>query len=294
MTIRSMTGFGQAAGESSRYRVRVVLRSVNHRFLDLALRLRDEQRPSEPALRELLAERLSRGRVEVNVDVQPLGMPPHRLEVDQDALGELRRVLDGLVEEEVLDRGLTAGDLLRLPQIVRLSEEEPRWEAEDEALLLEVAGRALDQLLEARETEGRKLEEALTERLDGLAAAAGELRDVVPRAREEAAEALRQRLESLLGDQELDEQRLAQEVAVLADKTDVGEEVDRLAAHLEHFREIMDAERAAGKRLDFLTQEIFRELNTLGAKGRNSGITRVVLDAKVLCEQLREQVQNVE
>jgi uncharacterized protein (TIGR00255 family) len=294
MTIHSMTGFGRAAEESSRFRVRVTMRSVNHRFLDLALRLRDEQRRSEPVLRELLASRLARGRVEVNVDVEPLGMPPHRLEVDDKALHELTRILDGLVEEEILERGLTAGDLLRMPQIVQLSEEERLWEEEDERLLLRVAGQALDELMEARETEGEKLAAALGERLDGLQAATGELRGAIPRAREETVEALRQRLEALLGDRELDEDRLAQEVAVLADKTDVGEEIDRLAAHLEHFAEIMEGDGAVGKRLDFLTQEIFRELNTLGAKGRNSGITRVVLDAKVLCEQLREQVQNVE
>jgi len=294
MALRSMTGFGQAAGESARYRVRVTLRSVNHRFLDLAIRLRDDQRTSEPALREVLAGRLARGRVEVNVDVEALGTPPHRLEVDRQALHELTHILDGLVEEEILERGLTAGDLLRLPQIVQLSEEERHWEAGDERLLLEVAGRALEQLVGARELEGGKLAAVLGERLDGLGAAADELREAIPRAREEAVEALRQRLEALLGERELDEQRLAQEVAVLADKSDVAEEVDRLGAHLEHFHEVMEAGGPVGKRLDFLTQEIFRELNTLGAKGRSSGITRVVLDAKVLCEQLREQVQNVE
>lgn len=294
MVIRSMTGFGQAAAESERYRVRVTLRGVNHRFLDLALRLRDEQRLSEPALRELLAGRLARGRVEVNVDVEPLGSPPHRLEIDRRALHELTRVLDGLVEEEILEHGLTAGDLLRLPQIVQISEEERGWNDADESLLLEVAGRALDEMVAARSTEGEKLDAALRERLVGLDAAAEELRRNLPRARAEAAQALERRLQALLADRELDSQRLAQEVAILADKSDVAEEIDRLEAHLAHFREVLDTEGAVGKRLDFLTQEIFREVNTLGAKGRHADITRLVLDAKTLCEQLREQVQNVE
>ncbi len=292
--IRSMTGFGQAAAESDHYRVRVSLRSVNHRFLDLGLRLRDEQRQSEPAMRDLLTERLDRGRVDVNVDVEPLGTSPHRLAVDLDALHELTRVLDGLVEDQVLERGLTAGDLLRLPQIVQVSEAERGWTDDDQELLVRVAGRALDELIAARVTEGAKLRGALEERLDGLDTAVAGFRKVVPLAREEAAEALERRLQALLNDREVDEQRLAQELAILADKSDVGEEIDRLVAHLEHFREILDGDGAVGKRLDFLTQEIFRELNTLGAKGRNTEITRVVLDAKVLCEQLREQVQNVE
>ena len=303
-TIRSMTGFGRAAGESPRHRVRVTLRSRNHRYLDLALRLRDEQRASEPALRELLASRLDRGRVEVTVDVEPLGSPPVELAVDRGALHELTRILDGLVEEEILERGLTAGDLLRLPQIVHIEEAERHWGQEDEALLLEVAGRALGEVVAGRETEGAKLTVALEERLDGLEEATRELEELAPVAREEAAQALQRRLEALLGgtgeedrrpgSERLDPERLAQEVAILAERSDVGEELDRLRVHLEHFREVMAAGGPAGKRLDFLTQEILRELNTLGSKGRNAAVTRVVVDAKVLCEQLREQVQNVE
>ena len=181
--IRSMTGFGQGAAESDRYRVRATLRGVKHRFLDLALRLRDEQRLSESALRDLFTERLARGRVDVNVDVEPLGTPPHRLEVDLEALHELTRVLDGLVEEQVLERGLTAGDLLRLPQIVQVSEEERGWTEADQELLLRVAGTALDELIGARTAEGAKLRAALEERLEGLEAATVELRAVIPRAR---------------------------------------------------------------------------------------------------------------
>lgn len=307
-TIHSMTGFGRAAGESSRYRVRVTLRSVNHRYLDLVLRLRDEQRASEQALRELLGSRLERGRVEVTVDVEPLGTPPVELAVDRAVLHELTRILDGLVEEEILERGLTAGDLLRLPQIVHIEESERHWREEDEALLLGVADRALDEVLAGRKTEGAKLVAALEERLDGLEESARELAELAPKAREEAAVALERRLEALLsgvgtapgsgagreGDRRLDPDRLAQEVAVLAERSDVGEELDRLGAHLEHFRELMAEGGAVGKRLDFLTQEILRELNTLGSKGRNSAVTRQVVHAKSLCEQLREQVQNVE
>jgi len=292
--MRSMTGFGQAADENARYRIRVVLRSVNHRFLDLVVRLRDGQRTSEPALRELLSSHLGRGRVEVNVDAEPLGAAAVRVELDAGAVEELSRALDGLLEAEIIEHGLSAGDLIRHPQLLRVTERESRWEAEDEALLLEVASRALTELVQARETEGGKLAGALFERLDGLAVAGAELRSIAASSVQEAAAALRERLEALLGDRELDEGRLAQEVALLADRSDVTEELDRFGAHLEHFREVMASDGAVGKRLDFLTQEIFRELNTLGSKCRNAAMTRVVLDAKVLCEQLREQVQNVE
>lgn len=292
--MRSMTGYGHAAEAGERYRVRVTLRSVNHRFLDVVLRLRDEQRESEPALRELLTAAVSRGRLEVGLDIDPTDPGSSRLVVDKDVLHQLSRALDGLLEEDLIERGLTAGDLIRHPQLLRVAEPEARWEPEDEELLLRVARAALSELVQARETEGSRLADALRERLYGLEKAAAELRGLAPEARDEAAAALRDRLEALLGDHELEPSRLAQEVAVLADRSDVAEELDRLDAHLEHFHELMATDGAIGKRLDFLTQEIFRELNTLGAKCRNARMTRAVLDAKVLCEQLREQVQNFE
>jgi len=292
--VRSMTGYGHAEGENLRYRVRLALRSVNHRFLDVVLRLKEEQRTSESALRELLGETLSRGRVEVGADIERVGRDSSRLEVDRRALKDLTRALEGLLEEDLIERGLTAGDLIRHPQLLRVSEPANHWSVEDEELLLRVAGEALAELEAARGTEGEKLAAALAERLEALGRAAGELRELAPAAREETAAALGERLTALLGDQALDPARLAQEVALLADRSDVKEELDRLGAHLEHFHEVMAGDGAIGKRLDFLTQEIFRELNTLGAKCRNARMTRAVLDAKVLCEQLREQVQNVE
>lgn len=298
--MRSMTGYGHAEEEGARYRVRVTLRSVNHRYLDAVVRLKDEQRSSETALRELLAERLSRGRVDVGVDVEEVTPGESRLEVDQAALTRLSGVLKGLREEGLIERGLVAGDLLRHPQLLRVAEPEHLWEEEDEALLLRVARAALAELVEARKTEGAKLAEALGERLSGLREVARELQARAPEAREEAASALRERVRAVLEDQAghvfdaAAEARLAQEVATLADRADVAEEIDRLDAHVAHFGELMGSEGAVGKRLDFLSQEIFRELNTIGSKCRNARMTQSVLDGKVLCEQLREQVQNVE
>lgn len=292
--MRSMTGYGHAAGEGERYRLRVTLRSVNHRFLDVVLRLDERFRGSEPALREVLGSRLKRGRVEARVEVEGVGTAAARLEVDRELLAQLSRALEGLLEEELIERGLTAGDLVRHPQLLRISEAESEWDAEDEALLLEVAEEALAELVEARETEGAKLAAVLAERLSALGRAADELRDLAEHDREEALASLRVRVNSLLGDQAVDEARLAQEVVLLVERSDVREELDRLRAHVEHFRELMGSGGAVGKRLDFLSQEILRELNTVGAKCRSAAMTRAVLDGKVLCEQLREQVQNVE
>ncbi len=293
--MRSMTGFGQGAAESERVRVTVTLRGVNHRYLDLVLRLREEYRAAEPALRELLAGALQRGRVEAVVEVELLGSQPVEIVVDEDLAEGLHELQRNLVDRGLTHGGLTFTDLLRLPEVVKLQPRRTEWTAADQEILLQAAKAALAQLLNARETEGAKLREVFLPRLETLAGLVSQLGARRAEVASESLAVLRARLRELLdGESALTEDRLAQEAAILVDRSDVAEELDRLASHLEHFHTVMDGEGSLGKRLDFLTQEIFRELNTLGAKCRDSEMTRGVLDGKVLCEQIREQVQNVE
>jgi uncharacterized protein (TIGR00255 family) len=289
-----MTGYGEASGENARQGVTVSLKAVNHRFFDLVLRLGDELRPSEQALRDLFGKEISRGRVEARVEVRPVAERKATVQVHMGVIREAHVAVHQLVEAGLVERGLSAGDLLRIPEAFRVEVASEEWSAEDQELLLRVAGEAVTQLVTGRETEGANLAAVLEERtraLDTLVARLDVLRGPV---REELGAALRRRVDELLGGQNLDEARLHQEVALLVDRSDVSEEIDRLRSHLDHFRSILRDTGPAGKRLDFLTQEIFRELNTLGAKCRNAEMTRAVLDAKVLCEQIREQVQNVE
>ncbi len=292
--MRSMTGFGQAEGSNRRHAVAVVLRGVNHRYLDLALRLREEHRASEAALRELLAEELYRGRVEVSVEATTLDDRPVEVSVDEDLVRALHAACRELQAQGLLTAGLTVGDLARLPELLRVRQLPDVWDGEDHALLLEVARGALRQFVDGREHEGGKLRAVLSDRLGELEQAAARLRGRRHQVTRELGESLRRRLRELLADQPVAEERLAQEAALLVDRSDIVEELDRLASHCEHFRAVMGEPEAIGKRLDFLTQEIFRELNTLGAKCRDAEMIRSVVDAKVLCEQLREQVQNVE
>jgi uncharacterized protein (TIGR00255 family) len=299
--MRSMTGYGTAEGESERFRVAATLRSVNHRYLDLVLRLKDEVRPQEPALRELLGERLFRGRVELSVDLQARAVSSRPPEVDRGLLEGLHGLFESLENDGLIAGQLTPGDLLRIPQVLSLADASLPWEETDDELLFRVVGEALDQLVAARATEGAKVHAVLEEKLDGLGAVVDELVALAPEALGAAAADLERRLEALLAGPAaaesgtgVDPVRLAQEVALLADKSDVSEELDRLGAHLEHFREVLGDEGSIGKRLDFLAQEIFRELNTLGSKSRHPEMAKKMLDAKVLAEQIREQVQNVE
>jgi len=295
--MRSMTGYGEASAEGERHTIAVSLKAVNHRFLDLQVRLSEEARGSEAALREMVGREVQRGRVEMRVDVRPRGERRAAVAVHLGLIEAAVAATRGLVERGLLDRGLAAGDLLRIPEALKVELEGGEWTEADEELLQAVAGEAVAQLVASREREGASLHAMMDERLALLTAVAARLDGLRGGVRDEMAANLRRRLAELLagqGGQPLDETRLAQEVALLVDRGDVSEEIDRLRSHLGHFREVAAERGPAGKRLDFLTQEIFRELNTLGSKCRNAEMTRAVLDAKVICEQVREQVQNVE
>jgi uncharacterized protein (TIGR00255 family) len=292
--MRSMTGFGQAEAENERYAFRVQMRSVNHRFLDLKLRLDEPFGDQEATLRECLGEVLLRGRVEATVEVQPMGEPEVEVSVQRGVLRTLHTALHTLKEEGLLGGELRAGELLRMPEILRLERKTGEVTDADRALLLATVVEARDQLVAARASEGAQLERMLGERLDTL----GELSAQLRASRREVVAELRSHLETRIRELaegiDLDPDRVTQEVALLADRSDIAEELDRLDAHLTHYRELMATAGSVGKRLDFLTQELLREFNTVGSKCRNAGMTRLVLDGKSAIEQLREQVQNVE
>jgi uncharacterized protein (TIGR00255 family) len=292
--MRSMTGYGQGSATGARHQVAITLRSVNGRFLDLVIRLDEQYRGFEGSLRALLEEQLRRGRVEAGVEVKALHPKAAKVAIQSELVEALHRAWHGLADRGLVTAELTLGDLLRLPEAVSVEVEAEEVGEEERALLLAAGRAALVQLVAAREQEGEQLARILGERLAELAAAAARLRHRAPAVREELHASLKRRLHELLEAPAFDEVRLAQEVALLVERGDVAEELDRLDAHLVHFRELIAGDGALGKRLDFLSQEILRELNTLGSKCRDSAMARAVLDAKVLCEQLREQVQNVE
>lgn len=292
--MRSMTGYGQAAGENSRHRVAVSLRSVNSRYLDVAVRLRDEHVGSEAALRELVAEELGRGRVDVVVEVGAVKEHRHTVRLRGDVLDALQRQLQELAERGAAVGPIETKDLLHLPAVVEVETPPYVWDRDDQALLMDVARQAVHELVAARSEEGERLRVKLQERLEELRPVVGQLEDRRGVVKEALHANLERRLVALLGDRDLEPARIAQEAAILVERSDVREELDRFVAHIEHFAEVCDQPGPVGRRLDFVVQEMVRELNTLGAKCRDNAMSRSVLDAKLLCEQLREQVQNVE
>ncbi len=290
--MRSMTGFGRAAGDNDRWAATLTVKTVNGKGLDVQLYARGIDPALDLALREAAGKSLARGRVEIGLDLRRQG-EGRGLVLDTELVRSLAFGAAGLVAEGLVEPRLTLGDVLRIPDAVATLGV-ASWNEEDTAFVLGLLASALSEVVVAREREGARLGEVLRARLAELEAIATRLDGLRVEALAQALEAARRRIAELLGQPALDEARFAQEAAILADRSDVTEELDRLRAHLAHLAENLAEPGPVGKRLDFLLQEVFRELNTLGAKCRHPEVTRAVLDAKVLAEQLREQVQNLE
>ncbi|HJV28781.1 MAG TPA: YicC/YloC family endoribonuclease [Aromatoleum sp.] len=287
--IHSMTGFAVQTRDLGQVSLNLELRSVNSRYLDLFFRIGDELRQAEPALRELITGRLTRGKVECRLNLHTNGAAPRNLALNAGLLDQLReaqaRVRASLPEASPL----SVSEVLRWPGMladdgVGFNELQPA--------LLEMARAALDEFVATRRREGEKLATMITERLVRMRELVALAQPRVPEIVADYQERLSTRLREAVAS--LDEDRIRQEVALFAQRIDVAEELSRLTAHLEEVARILKAGGAAGKRLDFLMQELNREANTLASKSAATDITGVAMEMKVLIEQMREQVQNIE
>jgi uncharacterized protein (TIGR00255 family) len=286
--IQSMTGYAAAAAETPRGRLSVELRSVNARFLDLQFRITDELRALEPALRELLAGRLARGKVDCRVYLaEGAALSGERLSTQ--ALARLRELSAQVLKEMPQAAPLRVGDVLRWPGVVA---ESPLDEEETRRLATQLCTRALEELVGSRGREGGKLAAAVGERVAAMRRRLAEVAPLVPQSLAAYQAKLAERLREALGS--ADDDRVRAELAVFASKVDVDEELTRLAAHLGEVERTLGRGGAIGKRLDFLAQELNREANTLASKAASQEISDCALELKLLVEQMREQVQNIE
>jgi uncharacterized protein (TIGR00255 family) len=286
--IRSMTAFAACERTASAGHLGCELRSVNHRFLELSLRLPEELRPAESALRERVAQKISRGKVDLTLRLRPgQGVRP-QLAVNTDLIEQLALLVRRL-HAQFPSMTVDFIELLRYPGVVEdAGIDQLGLQAEAITLLEET----LLEFVAAREREGAALAAAMHERLDGIERIAAQVKEWLPGIRD----ALRSRLDQRLAElkQPLDPGRLEQEVVLNLQKMDVDEELDRLASHVAEARRVLSRPEAVGRRLDFLMQEFNREANTLGSKSVDARTTQAAVDLKVLIEQLREQVQNLE
>jgi uncharacterized protein (TIGR00255 family) len=287
--IRSMTAFARHASRGEHGELTWEVRSVNHRFLECTVRLPEELRAIEPAVRDQVSARLGRGKVECNLRYKAGSADSAELLINDRLVEQILGAAEKMAHRLHSSHHPSIMDVLRWPGVLEAAETDY---GPLQAAALEECGRALDSLVETREREGARLGELITRRLAAMRTQVEAARERMPR----VIEALRDRLKSRLAEvvENLDPDRLEQEMAMLAQRLDVDEEMDRLAAHLDEVERVLAQDEPVGRRLDFLMQELNREANTLGSKSADSETTAVSVEMKVLIEQMREQVQNIE
>jgi len=294
-SLRSMTGFGRAEAVTDGFAVTVEARSINHRHLDIALRLPRTLGTFEMDARHLIQSRLERGRIDVAVQVGPApGQSTQQIRVDAALAAQYVEQARALGRAAGLGEDVSLTWVLERPGVVRTEETETSASALAWSAVAEVLGRAIDELVAYRATEGGALAAELRTQHAALRAQVDAIAARTPAALARYQERLRERIAALLGDVALDEGRVVTEVAIWAEKTDVREELTRLAAHLEQLAALLDGGGAIGRPLDFLIQELNREVNTIASKAGDLELSQSALAAKGIIEKMREQAQNLE
>jgi uncharacterized protein (TIGR00255 family) len=295
--IKSMTGFASLTRDDERGALGVTIRSVNHRFLDMQLRLPPAIAELEPPIRALVQTHLARGRVEISVSLQLRQQSAPIVELNEAFAQALSATMSEARARGLVAGELTPGDLLRLPQALTIRERLP--EAGGVGALLgplvdEAVASAITQLEEMREREGVHLRNDLDTRKALLAGLIARISAAANTGREELEARLLERAREIAGALPIDQAALSQEVVRVAQRSDISEEVTRFHGHLAHWDALSDSPEPCGRKLDFLLQEMNREVNTIGSKADGLQVSEVVIQAKAELERMREQVQNVE
>lgn len=295
--ITSMTGFGRASGAlSARYFATVTTKSVNHRYLELSVRLPEYLWDMEAPLRGVASEIFSRGKIELSVRIQKTQQPEYSVRINTQIANTVIPQLRSIAEELGLGSTLTGSDLMRVPDFLQVEAVDAEIVDDEREALIRIVREAFGQMTVMREKEGAALRTDVTARV----ATIRELRDKLAVHREEVrAELLasyQQRVQEIasVAGVDVNQDRIAQEVVIMVEKGDIAEELTRLAHHLDQIEKAMSGKEPAGKKLDFLSQEMVREINTMGSKSRSAVIRTLVVELKTEVERIREQVQNVE
>ena len=287
----SMTGYGRATCETDGRQLTIELKSVNHRFLDLSFRMPRNLMFLEDDARKAIAEKLARGHVDVFMTYRNLRSDARTVQVDRALFDAYAQALDALANGGLRDdRSLMS--VARMSDVMIVTEAEEDQDAV-RALMLETMAQALEQLLAMRRREGASMAEDLGRKVDAIEEMTRKIEARYPETVEEYTRRLRASIEELIG-QNVDETRLLTEVAVMADRSAIAEETVRLHSHIQQLRETFQREESIGRRLDFLVQELNREVNTISSKSQDVPITRLAVECKAEIEKLREQLQNVE
>ncbi|MBN2796735.1 MAG: YicC family protein [Clostridia bacterium] len=292
--VYSMTGFGRSEVESGLQKVLIEMKAVNHRYCDIALKIPKKMTMFEERIKQVVKQYVNRGRVEIYLSFEEQKGDDFTVSPNFAVLDQYADALKAIQERYNIDKQFDLGLLTKFQDVFTIEykevEEEEIWNLIEKALL-----EALNSLMEMRRVEGQKLLDDIHARIDHIKTILKSLADKAPEIVQTHKEKMKQRIQELLDDAiEIDEIRLAQEVAYFSDKTNITEELVRLSSHLEQLYHIFDEDKSIGRKLDFLLQEINREINTIGSKSPDVDISNFVIDLKSEFEKIREQIQNIE
>ncbi len=290
--LKSMTGFGHDEGEKDGVKITVEIRTVNHRYCDIYLRMPKQLNVFEDRVRAAISSQITRGKADVFVTLDSLKAETHDIVLDEGLAASYIEALHQMATVFSLEEDITAGMLSRYPDILKVERREIGEELGD--LLEETVLGAVKSLMMMREREGDRLSESFFINLDDVSRYVNDIAVQAPTVVVEYKERLETRLAELLQNQKLDPARLAAEVAIFADKCSIEEELVRLRSHIDQMRVMLKGGSPIGKKLDFLIQEMNREVNTVGSKSNQLAITKNVIELKSEIEKMREQIQNIE
>jgi uncharacterized protein (TIGR00255 family) len=296
--IKSMTGFAALTREDERATVAVTIRAVNHRYLDVQLRSPQALSSIESEIRALVARYVARGRVELSVSLQLRQAAGVDVEFNEEFGRALETALEQARARGLVAGALTPGDLLRLPQAITIRDRQPAddesWQAEVAAQARETVGHALVDLDSMRAREGEHLRADLDARRTYVADLVERIAAAADQGRQAMEQRIAERVRELRSELQADENAVAQEIVRMAARSDISEEVERFRAHVLHWTALADGAEPCGRKLDFLLQEMNREVNTMGSKADGLRVSELIIAAKAELEKMREQVQNVE
>ncbi len=295
--IQSMTGFGRASGAlSARYFATVTTKSVNHRFLEVSVRLPEYMWDMEAPLRALASEFFSRGKVDLSIRIQRTQQPEYSVRINTQIANTVIPQLRSIAEELGLGSTMTGSDLMRVPDLLQVEANDAEVTDDEREGLTALVREAFTAMRELRAREGVSLRDDIAARVDSIRTLTGQLSTFRDQVRDELLASYKARVQELsaAANVEVSQERIAQEVVVMVEKGDIAEELTRLAHHLDQIEKAIGGKEAAGKKLDFLSQETIREINTMGSKSRSAAIRTLVVELKTEVERIREQVQNVE
>ncbi|NLX03176.1 MAG: YicC family protein [Syntrophomonadaceae bacterium] len=291
--VRSMTGFGRGQINDCGYTVNCEIKGVNHRYFDPFIRISRRYSLLEDRIKEELRKYVSRGRLEININIEKSGESKRNIKVDKDLAIAYYNYLKELAEKLNISQEIRIIDLFRLPEVFSLEDEEEDIEIVW-AVLRQSLDVAMDCLVDMRVKEGLNLAEDIRSRNRGILKMVEQLETRSPQVSLEHGERMRTRISEFMEQDVADQQRLLQEIAIFAEKSNITEEIVRLKSHSQHLEELMHAEDAVGRKSDFLVQEMFREINTIASKANDLEMNRIVVEVKAELEKIREQLQNIE